>query len=548
MPDRRRAGAAGDYRGGRSEKTRLAAEMCVRIAGQGWQAGFADPKAPGGRAQLEFDRPTLLVIDDADLNVALLADLLRTAGNWAPGTPPVRLLLLARHSTGWWDTLNQRTDHPAGELADPPLMLHDGELDPADRTEHHARALTAVAARLPDAGGPAGQATPPLADPAFTSPLLVHMHALLTVCGAQIPTTGTAVRERILDAVLDRERDRWAATFPADVPTGGARTRQQAVTDATLLAPPTDIATAQAMTVINEFAAEAAAGARAAVATWLHELYPRQRPYLGRADAPGPAGRATARQLPAASRPGPGRLREHRHAGTGRADTGRAHPRRCPRPVREALSQLLDIHLPDLLTAAVDGPTSRLPDLLDLTLTRSPRPAAAATLADRLPERSTGLTALAVTLSSQAVGHHRQEAAARPDAFTPDLATSLDNLSVRLAGLGRPEDALAAIQEALTLRRQLPAARPDAFTPDLAGSLMTYGVRLTELSRHRDALAADREALALYRRLHAAHPDAFRNDLVNALRNLVIDLRDLSMDDEAEQVGRELTTLAGKPQ
>ncbi len=33
---------------GGSGKTRLAAEACVRITGQGWQAGFADPKAPGG--------------------------------------------------------------------------------------------------------------------------------------------------------------------------------------------------------------------------------------------------------------------------------------------------------------------------------------------------------------------------------------------------------------------------------------------------------------------------------------------------------------------
>jgi hypothetical protein len=94
---------------GGSGKTRLAAEACVRMTGQGWQAGFADPKAPDGRAQLAFDRPTLLVIDDADLNVPLLADLVRTVSYWPPGTPPVRLLLLARHATGWWDTLNQRT-------------------------------------------------------------------------------------------------------------------------------------------------------------------------------------------------------------------------------------------------------------------------------------------------------------------------------------------------------------------------------------------------------------------------------------------------------
>jgi hypothetical protein len=42
-------------------------------------------------------------------------------------------------------------------------------------------------------------------------------------------------------------------------------------------------------------------------------------------------------------------------------------------------------------------------------------------------------------------------AAAEPaqDAFTPDLATALNNQSNRLAELGRPEDALAAIEERL---------------------------------------------------------------------------------------------------
>ena len=41
----------------------------------------------------------------------------------------------------------------------------------------------------------------------------------------------------------------------------------------------------------------------------------------------------------------------------------------------------------------------------------------------------------------------------------------------RLADLGRREDALAAIQEAATIYRELAAARPDAFRPDLAMSL-----------------------------------------------------------------------------
>jgi hypothetical protein len=257
---------------GGSGKSRLAAEACVRMAGQGWQAGFADPRAPGGRAQLAFDRPTLLVVDDADLNAALLADLVSTVSYWPPGTPPLRLLLLARHTAGWWDTLNQRTGQVARELADPALELRDGELTHASRADHHAGALAAFGAYLPDPVTPAKRVG--LADAAFANPLLVHMHALLTVCGAQVPTTGEAVRERILDAVLDRERDRWAGTFPVGVPTGGARTRQQAITVATLFAPPTESAAAQAMTVIDEFAPGAAAGACAAVATWLRGLYP----------------------------------------------------------------------------------------------------------------------------------------------------------------------------------------------------------------------------------------------------------------------------------
>jgi hypothetical protein len=53
--------------------------------------------------------------------------------------------------------------------------------------------------------------------------------------------------------------------------------------------------------------------------------------------------------------------------------------------------------------------------------------------------------------------------AARPDAFRPDLGRSLHNLSSRLADLGRPQDALDAGQEAVTIRRELAARWPDAY-------------------------------------------------------------------------------------
>ena len=42
---------------------------------------------------------------------------------------------------------------------------------------------------------------------------------------------------------------------------------------------------------------------------------------------------------------------------------------------------------------------------------------------------------------------------ATPDAFLPNLAMSLNNQSNRLAELGRREEALAAIELAVTIRR-----------------------------------------------------------------------------------------------
>ena len=89
---------------------------------------------------------------------------------------------------------------------------------------------------------------------------------------------------------------------------------------------------------------------------------------------------------------------------------------------------------------------------------------------------------------------YRELAAARPDAFRPDLAGALNNLSVRLGELGRGEAALAAIEEAAGVYRELAAARPDAFRPDLAGALNNLSVRLGELGRGEAALAAIEEA------------------------------------------------------
>ena len=112
----------------------------------GWDAGLADDKRRDGAATTRLQRPTLLVVDDADLRTGLisaLVDYLR----WDDAGPPVRLLLLARAAGAWWDRLVRQQ-----ELADAYTVL-DLDRHPvplADRAEHFRRASTAFAAY----GGP----------------------------------------------------------------------------------------------------------------------------------------------------------------------------------------------------------------------------------------------------------------------------------------------------------------------------------------------------------------------------------------------------------
>ena len=139
----------------------------------------------------------------------------------------------------------------------------------------------------------------------------------------------------------------------------------------------------------------------------------------------------------------------------------------------------------------------------------------------------------ALAAIEEAVAIRRELASARPDAFTPALASALNNQSNQLAGLGRREEALAAIEEAVAIRRELASARPDAFTPDLATSLNNQSNQLASLGRREEALAAIEEAAALYRELARARPDAFTPDLATALNNQSNRLADLGRREEA---------------
>ena len=117
----------------------------------------------------------------------------------------------------------------------------------------------------------------------------------------------------------------------------------------------------------------------------------------------------------------------------------------------------------------------------------------------------------------------RRLAAANPAAYLPDLASSLNNLSNRLAEAGRPRGALAAINEAVELHRAAGRGQP--------GRLPARPRHVAEQPVHpavRDRAAGtarwprSTRPSSIYRRLAAANPAAYLPDLATSLNNLPI--------------------------
>jgi tetratricopeptide (TPR) repeat protein len=118
----------------------------------------------------------------------------------------------------------------------------------------------------------------------------------------------------------------------------------------------------------------------------------------------------------------------------------------------------------------------------------------------------------ALTASREEVALYRELADEDPAEHRSALADAVADLSLRHTAVGRPEDALAACEEAVALCRIVAAEDRDC-TSQLAGALDRLSRRYAALGRHGEALAAIEEATDLYRDLAEAHPKLFRVDL-----------------------------------
>jgi hypothetical protein len=259
---------------GGAGKSRLAAELCTRLLGDGWDAGIVEPPGPGPVTPLMPDRRALFVVDYAGARVDLIVRLvsrliLRSAG------PPVRVLLIARSRGHWFESLlNQQ--RLLRSVLEPDMALGVSSLDSPARDEHYEAAARSFARFLE---APHSVAVPPvdLLDPAFRSPLLVHMKALLGVLTGDAPvTSGAESAAAILDEILTRESSHWdVALEPIGV---GWSIRPQVVAVGSIAGAACREDLTRLLTAVSDLDG-ATAERLGAVADAVHDLYPGA-PYL----------------------------------------------------------------------------------------------------------------------------------------------------------------------------------------------------------------------------------------------------------------------------
>ncbi len=373
--------------GGGSGKTRLGREACVQMLVTGWDAGLADDQRRDGAATDRLVRPTLLVVDDADLRTGLisaLVDYLR----WDDAGPPVGLLLLARAAGAWWDRLVRQQELASAYTI---LDLDRHPVPTAGRAEHFRRASAAFAAYGGAAARPVHPPPPAgLADPAYAEPLLIHIAALLRT--VDLPATpsppdpagdrppdditagqpGPAVRQRLLRALCERERTRWYdlgagsyLSFNPDLPLA-----DQVVALATLTAAGDQACATSLLAALPNQAEVTRIGAEA-LAAWAHRLYAGPGYWNPlRPDLLAEQHLADTAQLPAlaaaAARLAIGRPREAGLLTQLLAELTRGAPNQPA--VRAALEELLTGALPRIVDLAITTGPAELADLASLAL------------------------------------------------------------------------------------------------------------------------------------------------------------------------------------
>ena len=122
-----------------------------------------------------------------------------------------------------------------------------------------------------------------------------------------------------------------------------------------------------------------------------------------------------------------------------------------------------------------------------------------------------------------------------PEAYLPDLATTLNNLAILQYDLHQYDKAEENYTEALNIRRDLANVNPETYLPNVATTLNNLANLQSDLHQYDKAEENYTEALNIRRDLAEVNPEAYLPDVAMTLNNLAILQRDLHQYDKAEE-------------
>lgn len=138
----------------------------------------------------------------------------------------------------------------------------------------------------------------------------------------------------------------------------------------------------------------------------------------------------------------------------------------------------------------------------------------------------------ALPANAEAVSIRRRLAVARPE-HLGELAWSLGQLGTTLEALGRYEEASVVLVEALEIQRRLARENERGTRADLAGALSALGALYSTVGRADESIRLEREALEIRRELARENPDRYLHYLAHSLSNMGVTLARRGRYDEA---------------
>ena len=168
-----------------------------------------------------------------------------------------------------------------------------------------------------------------------------------------------------------------------------------------------------------------------------------------------------------------------------------------------------------------------------------------------LPDVATSLNNLGVLLSDtnnlkkaqdyyeEALQIHRELAQQNPEAYLPEVATSLNNLGNLFSNTNGLKKAQDYYEEALQIRQELAQQNPEAYLPKVATSLNNLGVLLCDTNDLKKAQDCYKEALQIHRELAQQNPRAYLPDVAMTQQNLTIFYLRLEKKEDAEKAYQE---------